>query len=93
MGMSMSEMDSTQVLLSLPPAMARQFHNLTGRLPPHWVAACDPPGGGLGSGGGTANLLAHAWRQTGAGASFGRWLRASPKLLIHAGGASRRLPA
>jgi galactokinase/mevalonate kinase-like predicted kinase len=93
MGMSMSETDSTQVLLSLPPAMARQFHNLTGRLPPHWVAACDPPGGGLGSGGGTANLLAHAWRQTGAGASFGRWLRASPKLLIHAGGASRRLPA
>lgn len=56
-------------------------------------AAADPPGQQLGSGGGTAHLLTEAWRATGRGADFRAWLRQSRKLVVHAGGQSRRLPA
>ena len=58
-----------------------------------WFAASDPPGRKLGSGGGVAHLLLSAWRETGAGAGFSAWLNASRKLLLMAGGQSRRLPA
>ena len=51
------------------------------------------PGQPLGSGGGTANLLAEAWRATAPGEPFDGWLRQSRKLILHAGGLSRRLPA
>ena len=47
----------------------------------------------LGSGGGTANLLAEAWRARAPERGFTDWLRQSRKLIIHAGGQSRRLPA
>jgi galactokinase/mevalonate kinase-like predicted kinase len=73
--------------------MAGQFSALEGRQPPAWFASSDPAGMPLGSGGGTANLLVEAWRATGAGRGFEGWLRASTKLIIHAGGQSRRLPA
>ncbi|HXP63433.1 MAG TPA: bifunctional fucokinase/fucose-1-phosphate guanylyltransferase [Dongiaceae bacterium] len=82
-----------QYLLTLPPRMAEAFEALAGRRRPEWFASCDPPGAALGSGGGTASLLAEAWRATGPGESFGEWLRASRKLILHAGGLSRRLPA
>jgi galactokinase/mevalonate kinase-like predicted kinase len=73
--------------------MARDFARLEQREPPEWVAACDPPGCRLGSGGGTAHLLVEAWRRTGASDSFEDWLRSSRKLVVHGGGQSRRLPA
>lgn len=82
-----------QRLLSLPPGMAREFETLEARPRPLWFATSDPAGHRLGSGGGTAHLLAEAWRQTGADKSFGDWLAASRKLLIHGGGQSRRLPS
>ena len=82
-----------QHLLSLPPAMAPHFAALERRPAPEWFATNDPPGRKLGSGGGTAHLLAAAWRATGGGASFREWLRGRRKLLIHGGGESRRLPA
>jgi galactokinase/mevalonate kinase-like predicted kinase len=82
-----------QHLLSLPPCMAGQFAALEGRSAPTWFATSDPPGLALGSGGGTAHLLAAAWRHTGSEQSFESWLRASRKLIIHGGGHSRRLPA
>jgi len=82
-----------QHLLSLPPRMARDFATLEHRSPPGWFATCDPPNTKLGSGGGTAHLLVEAWRATGAGEPFDRWLKSSRKLLIHGGGQSRRLPA
>jgi galactokinase/mevalonate kinase-like predicted kinase len=65
----------------------------------------DPRGKRLGSGGGTVNLLHQAWlaskRRDGTKAasakdrkrSFETWLEAGQKLVLHAGGESRRLPA
>ena len=85
--------NSVQYLLTLPPRMAESFERLEGRPRPQWFATCDPAGERLGSGGGTANLLANAWRATGAEKSFYEWLRESRKLILHGGGESRRLPA
>jgi galactokinase/mevalonate kinase-like predicted kinase len=82
-----------QHLLTLPPGMARVFESLEDRPRPSWFATSDPAGSRLGSGGGTANLLAEAWHATGTGESFGAWLRSAPKLIVHGGGQSRRLPA
>ena len=73
--------------------MAAQFAALEGRNPPEWFASSDPVGTPLGSGGGTANLLVEAWRATGSGRSLSDWLQQSGKLVLHAGGQSRRLPA
>jgi galactokinase/mevalonate kinase-like predicted kinase len=81
-----------QYLLSLPPAMARGFPDLENRRPPEWFSVADPAGSKLGSGGGVAHLLDSAWHATGGG-DFGGWLRSSKKLLLMAGGQSRRLPA
>src|ERR1039458_6542566 len=82
-----------QYLLTLPPRMAGEFEELEGRRRPEWFATSDPPGQPLGSGGGTANLLAQAWRQTAPKEPFENWLKESRKLILHAGGQSRRLPA
>jgi len=83
----------TQVLLCLPLKMAREWRMLETDVGQNCFAASDPPGLRLGSGGGTAHLLAEAWRATGGGLSFGDWLGRSRKLVIHGGGQSRRLPA
>src|SRR5512141_494701 len=82
-----------QHLLTVPPRMAEAFELLTGHGPPDWFACSDPAGQPLGSGGGTAHLLASAWARTGSGRKFREWLRAPRKLIIHGGGQSRRLPA
>jgi len=79
--------------LTLPPRMAREFASLEGRRPPEWFASSDPPDRPLGSGGGTAHLLAQAWQATAPDVGFTDWLRQGRKLLLHAGGQSRRLPA
>jgi galactokinase/mevalonate kinase-like predicted kinase len=73
--------------------MAAEFESLEGRARPQWFASSDPAGQPLGSGGGTANLLAGAWAETGREIGFIEWLRRGPKLILHAGGQSRRLPA
>ena len=73
--------------------MVAEFEALEGRRRPNWFATSDPTGQPLGSGGGTANLLAEAWRTTAPGEPFAGWLRQSRKLILHAGGLSRRLPA
>ena len=73
--------------------MARAFAALEHRAPPAWFATSDPPDQKLGSGGGTAHLLAAAWQATGHEVPFSDWLKASRKLMIHGGGQSRRLPA
>ncbi len=84
---------SFQYLISLPPNMAARFERLTQRARPQWFACSDPPGRQLGSGGGTAHLLAEAWRETGQGAGFASWLHRGRKLMVHGSGESRRLPA
>jgi galactokinase/mevalonate kinase-like predicted kinase len=83
-----------QKLLSLPPALAPHFATLTERQAPEWVASHDPVGSKLGSGGGTAHLLHDAWQQTAAHQPFSDWLASGgPRIVLHAGGQSRRLPA
>jgi len=82
-----------QHLLSLPASMVGRFAELEDRPAPGWYAGSDPAGSPLGSGGGTAHLLATAWRATGVGRGWREWLGGPRKLIIHAGGQSRRLPA
>ena len=84
---------NTQYLLTLPSRMAAAFERLEQKRRPQWYATCDPAERKLGSGGGTAHLLAAAWRETGADKTFPAWLQQSRKLILHAGGQSRRLPA
>jgi galactokinase/mevalonate kinase-like predicted kinase len=85
--------DTVQVLLSLPPRMAREFDQLKPASSSDHFPTCDPVDSRLGSGGGTAHLLVDAWRRTGIETRFRDWLYASRKLMIHGGGQSRRLPA
>lgn len=80
-------------LISLPPAMAPVFAELEGRTSAEWFAVADPEGPPPGSGGATAHLLVAAWRDSGTAASFASWLAADRRVVIHAGGQSRRLPA
>jgi len=82
-----------QYLLSIPPAALASIPTLEGLNPPDWYLNADPPGARLGSGGGSAHLLLSAWRDTAASEDFHAWLRRSPKIMIHGGGQSRRLPA
>ncbi|MHB1458778.1 MAG: fucose pyrophosphorylase domain-containing protein, partial [Armatimonadota bacterium] len=80
------------ILVSLPEALIVGF----GELFPdksEWFTASDPSGKKLGSGGGTAYILAECWRQTSPTIPFTEWLRLSTKLIVHGGGQSRRLPA
>lgn len=69
--------------------MPKSFARLEGREAPEWFATCDPRP--LGSGGGTAFALLDACRAS--GQPFGEWINARRRLIIHAGGQSRRLPA
>ena len=87
-----------EILLSLPLAAAAGFRRIEPRRAPRAFVASDPPGRQLGSGGGTAHLLAAAWNaaRTAArapGCAFDEWLRESRKLIVHGSGESRRLPA
>ena len=73
--------------------MSVEFASLEQLPPPAFFATCDPAGSKLGSGGGIALLLVDAWRASGMRESFEQWLASSAKLLLLAGGQSRRLPA
>lgn len=83
-------MRGCEELVTVPPRMAQQFKELEDGGAA--FAISDPPGAKLGSGGGTAHLLWQGWKASGQ-KSFAGWLTDSPKLVIHAGGQSRRLPA
>ena len=81
-------------LLSLPPNLVDGFHDITGYEPHEWYCTSDPLGHRLGSGGGSAWLLASAYAAEGkATEPFAAWLQAEKRLLLHAGGQSRRLPS
>lgn len=80
-----------RTLLSLPPAAAKLGVQ---DLPAIAFAGGDPPGRQLGSGGGTAHLLAEAWRALApAGSRLLDWIAGERTLVVHASGQSRRLPA
>ncbi|MBR1547308.1 MAG: bifunctional fucokinase/L-fucose-1-P-guanylyltransferase, partial [Prevotella sp.] len=86
-------------LLSLPPNLVDCFHDVTGLSRDEYFCTCDPIGHRLGSGGGTAWVLQEAWRQHTASdnatakPSFDEWLASEKRIILHAGGQSRRLPS
>jgi len=82
-----------QKLLSLPPDVVANFHALTGYSRDEYFCASDPVGRRVGSGGGTVWLLEQACRAAGCEADFAAWLSKEKRILLHAGGQSRRLPA
>lgn len=85
----MAELDH---LISLPPNLVGDFSELSGSER-DWFGASDPEGSKIGSGGGTCHLLHEAWRAENSQESFGDWLSKGNRVMIHAGGESRRLPA
>ena len=78
-----------KILLSLPPNLVGCFHDITGMSRDDYFCTCDPIGHRLGSCGGTAWLLQQACGE----APFAEWLAQDKRILIHAGGQSRRLPS
>ena len=86
-------------LLSLPPNLVGVFHEVTGLPREEYFCTCDPVGHRLGSGGGTAWLLQEAYRnekgevRSEACSDFEAWLPQEKRILIHAGGQSKRLPS
>lgn len=70
-------------LLSLPPNLVGCFHDITGLSPEEWYCTNDPVGQKLGSGGGTTWVLD----------SCPEAFRNERKIILHAGGQSRRLPS
>lgn len=80
-------------LLSLPPNVVNAFHDITGLDRNTYYCTSDPANRKLGSGGGTAWLLASAHADEGSKKDFAQWLAGEKRILLHAGGQSRRLPA
>ena len=96
-------------LLSLPPNLVRKdekghtvFHQITELLEEDFFCTCDPEGHRIGSGGGTAWLLWKCFEdQQNLSlaprplplAPFEEWLANEKRILLHAGGQSRRLPS
>lgn len=77
--------DSTVKLLSLPPDTVGRINSLENLNPVNFFCSCDPPGSKLGSGGGTTWILDEWTKSEG--------YDDRKKIIIHAGGQSRRLPA
>jgi galactokinase/mevalonate kinase-like predicted kinase len=79
-------------ILSLPPNLVAHFHRLEHKDERQWFVTSDPHGTRVGSGGGTSHTLTECWKQDGH-EDFEGWLAKEKKIIIHAGGLSRRLPA
>ena len=80
-------------LLSLPPNLVSCFYDITGYNREEWFCTNDPIGHKLGSGGGTTWLLEECHKSCNQSLSFDEWIAKDKKILLHAGGQSRRLPA
>jgi galactokinase/mevalonate kinase-like predicted kinase len=82
-----------KTLLSIPENLVSCFHEITGCKSNDFFVLADPHGTKIGSGGGTAHLLTgHRTFQQGS-KSFEEYLNDDKKIIIHAGGQSRRIPA
>lgn len=86
-------MQEIKKLLSLPPNLVGCFHDITGLSHNEYFCGCDPIGHRLGSGGGTTWLLEQCHRQCANNTDFDSWLSSEQRIIIHAGGQSRRLPS
>ena len=78
-------------LLSLPTNLVHYFNTIEEKDPNTWFCASDPPGNRIGSGGGTSWMLKENWEKE--GGNFLDWLIKEKRIIIHAGGQGRRLPA
>ena len=79
-------------LLSLPPNLVECFHEIEKVDKAEWFCTSDPVGSKLGSGGGTAWLLDACRQEWAPDLSLHEWLGCEKRILLHAGGQSRRLP-
>ena len=79
-------------LLSLPPNLVECFHDIEKVDRSEWFCTSDPVGSKLGSGGGTAWLLEACRDAWSPGMDLIEWLGCEKRILLHAGGQSRRLP-
>ncbi len=79
-------------LLSLPPNLVECFHEIENVEKSEWFCTSDPVGSKLGSGGGTAWLLQACRDEWAPGTDLSEWLSQEKRILLHAGGQSRRLP-
>jgi hypothetical protein len=79
-------------LISVPPNAISYFHFITNFSSEEWFVSSDPAGTKVGSGGGTAHLLSELYKEEGYH-DFEKWLLYEKRVIIHAGGKSRRLPA
>ena len=81
-------------LLSLPPNLVSCIHEVTKLDSEEWFCTNDPVGRKLGSGGGTTWLMHQAYRSSCGNQDFDSWLSSEQRrIILHAGGQSRRLPA
>lgn len=80
-------------LLSLPPNLVGSFHDVERVSRDEYFCTNDPVGSKLGSGGGTTWLLEACYQEWGDGKTFQEWLGEEKRILLHAGGQSRRLPS
>jgi len=80
-------------LLSLPPNLVECFYDIEQVNKQEWFCTSDPVDKKLGSGGGTTWLLEECWKNSVSQQDFLGWLGESKRILLHAGGQSRRLPA
>ena len=79
-------------LLSLPPNAVEKYLTIHHLSEEEYFCTSDPVGKKLGSGGGTTWLLEQAATHEKA-PSFLQWISQEKRILVHAGGQSRRLPA
>ena len=86
-------MSSIKHLLSLPPQLVDSFKDIYEEDSSHFFCGSDPVGNRVGSGGGTSCLLSQCWQDEKENESFADWLAKEKRILIHAGGQSRRLPS
>jgi galactokinase/mevalonate kinase-like predicted kinase len=80
-------------LLSLPPNLVACFHEIASVSKDEWFCTSDPLGKPLGSAGGTSWLLEECRRDEAPTTDMASWLAQEKRILLHAGGQSRRLPA
>lgn len=81
-----------QKLLSLPPNLVDCFHEIEETDHQNWFCTSDPVGAKLGSGGGTTWLLSECQKKSAPETDFSEWISNEKRILLHAGGQSRRLP-
>jgi len=81
-----------QILLSLPENLVSSFDAVDPDGSTPFFVSGDPPGQKAGSGGGTAWLLSKHFSTQNI-SDFEQYLKSDKKIIIHAGGQSRRLPA